>query len=105
MSHPYAKAWATDVVLEFLEKYGRATETFASILGISYQTCKESLVHALRFNQRRYEMLKHTIKNLSKHMDLFTSSRLNNDQKRKYLTYVKWDIQDHVIDQQKIPEI
>lgn len=105
MSTTYPFTWAARTTLEFLEKYGRATETFAYIIGISYETCCRSLTAAVRNDQRRWEMLKHVIKNVHRHEELFSCRQLTIEQKRKYLSYVKYDAQDHLIDGKKMPFI
>ena len=78
MSYYYTRAWGEKTVLEFVEKYGRATRFLGLSLGIPEHELIKIFAKYICGNQNRWERVKFIVKDIEKHV-------LGDDVLRKYL--------------------
>ena len=100
----YSHAFGEAVVEEFLEKYGRATEIVARGVGADFGDFCKGLIMLVRFKQFQWEATKKVIKGV--HNDAGMQQILRNPSiktldKRKYLTIVKSNVHDILLDAAK----
>ena len=104
-THPIARKYAVDIVLQFIEKYTRATHYLAESTGVGYSRLEDTLIHALRMNQHRWERLKYLIKDIDKNVLPDHDSRLlfshNEEFRKKYLVYAKYSFDEAVLNAEK----
>ncbi len=97
----YSYVWASKVVKDFLERYARGTDFVTRMSGISYKTLHNGMTKSLMSEDQFYwERWKRLIKTMSveKYRDFMHMSR---EDRRKYLTFVKTEAGQYLIDQKK----
>lgn len=104
-SYKYPYNWSSEVVLRFYEKQTRATDLVAKIAGTSVHVILADMTRMLmRDNQVQFIALKKLIKQFQG-QSWHDYSKLSVEQRRKYLTIVKWFAQDEAmseLDEKKV---
>ena len=94
----YSYSWAQEVVEAFMERTSRGTEAFCKIAGVSRNKLAYYLIYSIRMdNQLAWRAQKAVIKQME-HENVKDYMRLPLQERRKYLTYVKWFSQDDILD-------
>ncbi len=97
-THKYAHELASEVVLQFYEKYTRATDLLAKIADIPTSQLLQSMCRALeQENQVKWLAFKRMIKAL-RHDHWYNYQYIPVEDRRDYLTIVKYNAQDEALD-------
>lgn len=99
----YDRNYAISVVNSFLERHARATDILAVCLDKPRESIVRSLVSSFITQQQRWNRQKKVIQLIERDegiRELLASRRLSRIQKEKYLTYLKYYVQDLWLDEQ-----
>ena len=103
--YKYAHPWAQEIVEAFLEKQSRGTDNLCKIAGISHKQLCESLIHAVRLdNQLRWRSMKLMVKQ-ARNDDFRDFKGVPVEERRKYLTIVKYNAEDVVLEEIKAENV
>lgn len=95
----YSYEFGQEVVERFTEKYARATDFVAKMLGISHEDlCKRMIYQVRSANQLKWEATKRVIK-LADREEFASYRRMPVKDRRKYLTYVYENAIDEELDE------
>lgn len=100
----YSYDWALNVVLAFVERYTRATDLFAKIADIPREKLLSYLISCVRCDKQiRWESMKRVIKSLNAY-DFADFRKMDLQDRRNYLKYVKYEAEDFVLDDENCPK-
>lgn len=95
----YSFGFGQSVVQAFTERYARGVNFVERMSGISHEEFSRYLIKCVcAKHQVQWEAMKRLVKQ-AEHMEWEDYRRLPLETRRKYLTYVKWNAQDEVLDQ------
>lgn len=95
----YSWQFAHDVVWNFLESYSRVTIFFAKKLGIEPKEYTNQLIEIFRYKNVRWRILREVMKYVQKHGLMDELSRYSRKDFIKYLTSVRWEVEDLYLDE------
>lgn len=90
----YEFRYSARIVEEFVEKYSRATIFVAKILGVDCRALKYGLINTFQRNNALWNILRDSIKRIDQHNMYADIGRLDDKNRKKYLTYVKFMVTD-----------
>lgn len=97
----YSYRFARDVVERFMESYSRGCNFVVRLLGIDLVELQTYLIKCVRSpNQTNWEAMKRIIK-MHEREDMQDYRRWSFEEGKKYLTYVKYAVQDDILDGKK----
>lgn len=90
----YDFRYAARIVEAFVEKYARATIFVAAILNVDPKILKYALINTFQRNNSLWNILRESIKRIETHNMYPEIRQLDDDERRAYLTYVKFIVTD-----------
>lgn len=98
----YPYLYAVHVIEEFEQKYSRVINFTAKMLGMDPKDFRDNLVKCFMYRNGRWNSLRETLKYVDKH-DLYDHiAGFELEDRKLYLNYVKYFVQDKLIDDKNL---